>query len=659
MKFTASPQTFFRTYFAIGASISLAAIYQTQLQTQALSKIRTRYKWALLIVLFAVNAAAGLYVVFRPNSTGAVWDKLSAGQLASRVAKAAAVLLVLLPVPIFWYARLDFFGRGLEAFFRLLWLFWWLALLQTAGLRWAAGIPWAVSLPLILLCDGLAAQLYFLGLPITDYPFSAGWSEASRFYYASLVFSRAIYGTQWPLSIWHGTRYLLLSIPFILKGLSLWAARTWQVLLWLVLTGATCWSLARRLAIRDRVSALILSGWFFLFLFQGAVYYHLQVCVIVIFLGVSTDHRLRSVAAIVAASFWAGMSRLNWYPVPAILAIALYVMETPWQGARDWWAYVKTLVVWAGAGLAGAFAGQIAYIAISGNTNLQAFGSSLTSALLWYRWFPSDTNPIGIIPGVLLISLPLAGIVYSIASGAPARLHPLRAVGLSGMLAILLVGGLVVSTKIGGGGDLHNMDAYLVLLGLIGTYFICERIAPDADPALQFRSMPWPLLVPMILVPVAFALLRLGPAFTYDRAKARADLAVLGQQVESYGGSGPVLFMYERQLLTFGMVPRVPLVPDYEVVTLMEMAISGNEPYLSQFYRDLASHRFAAIVAHPQNLGVETGDFIEESNEWNRLIAQPMLCQYKPAITLDYSKVQILVPRARPCPDFPPQVRQP
>ena len=129
--------------------------------------------------------------------------------------------------------------------------------------------------------------------------------------------------------------------------------------------------------------------------------------------------------------------------------------------------------------------------------------------------------------------------------------------------------------------------------------------------------------------------------------------------VQNYSQSGEILFMYERQLLTFGMIPRVPLVPEDEVVSLMEMAISGNEPYLAQFYSDLASHRFAAIVAHPQNLGVETGDFIEESDVWNRLVAQPMLCQYKPALTLAYSHVQILVPRARPCVEFPPSIHGP
>ena len=92
------------------------------------------------------------------------------------------------------------------------------------------------------------------------------------------------------------------------------------------------------------------------------------------------------------------------------------------------------------------------------------------------------------------------------------------------------------------------------------------------------------------------------------------------------------------------------------MVTLMEMAISRNETYLGKYYEDLKGHRFSAIVAHPQNLGVETGDFIEENDAWSRLVGQPLLCQYKPALTLEYSKVQILVPRERPCPEFPPEI---
>ena len=58
----ANIKTFFKTYFAIGIGICLLAIYQTELQTQAFLKIRTRYKWAALMVVFALNAAAGLYL---------------------------------------------------------------------------------------------------------------------------------------------------------------------------------------------------------------------------------------------------------------------------------------------------------------------------------------------------------------------------------------------------------------------------------------------------------------------------------------------------------------------------------------------------------------------------------------------------------------------
>jgi hypothetical protein len=259
----------------------------------------------------------------------------------------------------------------------------------------------------------------------------------------------------------------------------------------------------------------------------------------------------------------------------------------------------------------------------------------------------------------VIVSLPLLVLVFCIARSRSWRLHPVRWIGLLAMLLILMIGGLVVSTKIGGGGDLHNMDAYLVLLGLIGVYFMSGQIAREAVAVAEFATPPWPALAIVLIVPVAFSFLRVGPPFTYDKAKAASDLSAVRVGVQTYGKSGPVVFIYERQLLTFGMIPDVALVPDYEVVSLMEMALSGNEAYLTQLYKDLESHRFAAIVAHPQNLGVETGDFIEESDVWNRLVAQPMLCQYKPALTFSYSHVQILVPRSRPCLEFPPTVRAP
>jgi hypothetical protein len=647
-------KTFAKTYCAIGAAIAFLAICQTEVQTGALLKLHTRYKWAFLMVFFAFYAAAGLYVVLRkdflqtwPAAVQSVLERTSWPRWPGPI-------LILLAFPILWYARWQYYGKGLDAFFRLMWLFWLLVLIQTLGWRMTTRFSWTVSFALALLLDGVAVQIYVALLPVTDYPFSAGWSEASRFYYGSLPFSKSVYGVSLPLSIWHGTRYFLQSIPFLINGLPIWAHRLWQAFLWVGLTGLTSWLMVRRLKLQEWAAALIFSLWFFLYAFQGAIYYHLQVCVIIILLGVSLQHSWRSLIAVILASFWAGMSRLNWYPVPAMLAIAIYVLEKPYCSVRSFWQYAARPVLWGAVGLATALLGQTFYIAISGNNNLEAFGSSLTSALLWYRWFPSATNPIGIIPGIVIVSLPLWILLFAMIRGHGRNLHPVRWLALLAMLLTLFVGGLIVSTKIGGGGDLHNMDAYMVMLALIGLYFLSQRVTPETPASPSFGSPSWPGLALMLLVPVAFAFLRVAAPFHYDPGQASQDLATLRQSVQDYSKTGPVLFIYERQLLTFGLIPHVPVAPDYEVVTLMEMAISGNRPYLTQFYQDLASHRFVAIVAHKQNLNVGTGDFIEENDVWTKLVGAPLLCQYKPILTLDSSDIQVFVPRPKPCPDFPP-----
>ncbi len=650
-------RTFAKTYLAIGAAISVLAIYQTQQQTEALFKIRTRYKWVILMVFFAFYAAAGLYLILRRERGESLWDRLQAMLPKAAAARVLGIICILVAFPVLWYARNDFYGRGLEAFFRLLWLFWALLLMQAIGWRLTIGRSWPISFAFALLLDGVVTQAYVSFLPVTNYPFSAGWSEASRFYYASLPFSGALYGTRLPLSVWHGTRYFLQSIPFLVSGLPLWAHRLWQVILWLGITGLTSWLLIRRLHLKEWTLGLILTSWFFLYAFQGAIYYHLQVCVIIILLGVSPRHPRASLIAVLAASFWAGMSRLNWYPVPAMLAIAIYLLEVPYHGAGGFWRYAAKPMLWGGTGLAAALLGQSFYIAISGNTNLQAFGSSLTSALLWYRWLPSPTNPIGIIPGILIVSLPLIVLIAGMISGRLTNLHPVRWLGLVIMTLILFVGGLVVSTKIGGGGDLHNMDAYMMMLALIGAYFIGQRVV--AEGSASFGQAHWPGLALMLLVPVAFTFLRVSQPFHYDAAQTSQELGELRTAVEGYSQQGPVLFINERQLLTFGYIPGVPVVPEDEVVSLMEMAISGNKSYLTKFYQDLSSHRFAAIVAHKQNLGVEGGDFIEENNAWTTFVAEPLLCQYKPILTLDYSGVEVFVPRPRPCTTFPPVLGQP
>ncbi len=67
---------------------------------------------------------------------------------------------------------------------------------------------------------------------------SLGWSEASRYYYASLFFSKSVYGSTAALPSLHPTRYLLQSLPFLIPNLPLWVHRAWQVFLWISLPGS-------------------------------------------------------------------------------------------------------------------------------------------------------------------------------------------------------------------------------------------------------------------------------------------------------------------------------------------------------------------------------------------------------------------------------------
>ena len=75
---------FFKTYLAIGAAICLTAIVQTQLQTEALVKLRTRYKWALLMAAFALNAALALVVVLRRERDRDLWGMLPVSDIMAR-----------------------------------------------------------------------------------------------------------------------------------------------------------------------------------------------------------------------------------------------------------------------------------------------------------------------------------------------------------------------------------------------------------------------------------------------------------------------------------------------------------------------------------------------------------------------------------------------
>lgn len=670
-----TPRPFWLTLIAGMALLSLWAVQGTYARSQEAGIVLQRSIWGgmLLVYLGVFLASAWLFLhLLRferlPIHAPAYLSRVDLEKFRWRLPAGVLFLIFLFLIPYmkFHYQIGENVRRPLYDFdpVMLLILFYWMSawalLLAGASLKVAFRTTWLGGLAAALVILGVVYEVFIRFNAVTTYPLSMSWSEGSRYYYASLYFSRWIYGEAFPLSTLHPTRYFLQSIPFLFSDLGLPAHRFWQFLLWIGLTAGAAIALARRVVPpREKAFGWLLAGWSFLFILRVGVYYHLQVMTILSLVFVSPRHPWRSLIAVIAASLWAGVSRVNWFPVPAMIAVAIYLLETPLgtqerSSFRGIMRYLSTPTLWTVAGLVAALAAQAAYIPLSGNSdNLEAFASSFTSDLLWHRLWPNDSYSLGVLPAVLIVSGPLLLVLVFAAVRRWGALHPLRWIVLFAMILVLFAGSLVVSTKIGGGGDLHNMDAYAVLLAVVAGYFLGGTVrAETGQPEAAVR--PPAVLAYGLVMPFLFLIPLLSPYPSYREASIQAAYHQLVEAVNHAGQSGPVLFINERQLVTFGDVD-VPLVPEYEVVTLMEMAMSANRPYLDGFYRDLASHRFAAIVATKQNRVIkETGPLAEENNVWNSRISPYILCYYEPALLIEaeISRLEIYVPdpAATDCP---------
>ena len=545
-------------------------------------------------------------------------------------------------------------------------------------------LGWGMAGLLTALGYGLVYKAACFLPDISSYPFSLGWSEASRYYYASLFLSEALYGLDVPLTVLHPSRYLMQAVPFLFEA-PLWMHRTWQVLLWLLTSGLTGWLVARRATVSQPWSVrLALAIGAILFLFQGPVYYHLLVMVIFVLWGFNRAHPWRNLVVVLLASLWAGISRVNWLPVPGMLAAAMYFLQVPYsldqtnKGFIDqtnkgfkplvrlksmlpMGRYLLPSAVWTILGSLVAWGSQQVYQVISGNPTAY-FGSSFSSDLLWYRLLPNPTYPLGILPSALLVSLPAVGLMALKLHSSWRSYHPIRLLGLCAILGVLFAGGVVVSVKIGGGSNLHNLDAYLVLLLVIGSYVLFDFKA-DREINLQgegvrgkgkHSSRYYAGLVGLAAaVSLMFAVTPGGPWPQRNQAAAEADLETLRQAaLQAVVNGGEVLLINQRHLLAFGEMPGVPMQADYELVFLMEMAMAGNPVYLEAFHNDLENHRFDLIIAEPLSVQYQgrARSFGEENDAWVAQVSEPVLCNYRALVALETAGVVLYVPEANACP---------
>ena len=489
----------------------------------------------------------------------------------------------------------------------------------------------------------IAASLPALSLS----PFSLGWSESTRYYHASLLLSQKIYGQSLAPFYQDLTRYILEAIPLLLPHPSLFLERLWETALKFIMPALTVALTLRRLSISRATRALwltlLLCGT--LFLLQGPVYFYLLFCAIPILAFYDPQRRpALSISALIFASIWAGLSRVNWIPVPPMLAIALYLLEKPIAG-KNIFRYLAPPALYTVIGLGVAYLARQWYLDTS-QISTAMFNMAFHSDMLWYRLFPSALNAWGIFPSALVMSLPLIIFAIQHARQSNARWHFVRLLGIGAILFVMFAGGIIVSAKIGGGSNLHNLDGYLTLALPIGLYLLASRFVPDTKAGAP--SQTWsPLKVTLTVLAVSvFTVSQAYPALpSLDRHED--ELAALQQLVdETLANGGEVLFISQRHLLTFGLISGVPLIPVYDNIDLMEFAMTNYRPSIDQFHADIESHRYALIIAPipPGQLQDTDSAFSEENNAWAKRVSIPMLRNYKILMTFESGDFVVLVP---------------
>jgi hypothetical protein len=605
--------------------------------SSALALTFTRYRLRIFSSLEAVSRAGGFF----------------------RFVAFAAFLTVLFIFPVL-YALPEFrqlFGGGATRFF----IFWLLAITGMYALKIARpNLAFAPALALTLLLQS-TLNLTASYLPaLTDYPFALGWSETSRFYFPSLFLSEKIYGQPYPWPILHPSLHLLLAPPYWFDA-PLWFHRAWQVGIRFLLVGLIAPALLSRFKIENRALKFALFTWIFVYLFILPLYLHLPLMVFPLLWLFRADDDRRTWILLIATSIWAGLSRLNWYPMPGLILSVLWLLEykshipKPLISLRSLFSFLFSRLgrpaAWTISGSLLAYAVSQVYIPLSGNQPGDFF-TSLTSDLLWYRLWLNATYFLGVLPGILLFSLPIWILIVISASkirvsafqSVPESITKpvIESVAIFTILLVLFLGGLLVSTKIGGGGDLHNMDAYAVMLLIVAVYAFFRAAQP----------IPWQVVALLVLIPVWFAHLPNSGIVRYDQAESQATLAAIQGRVSRT--EGEVLFITQRHLMSMGMIEGATLIPEYEREDLMEMAMANNITYLERFEQDMESQRFAAIIVDPLRFNYLGSDYYmgEENNAWVRHVVRPILCWYREDQTFPADRIIIYVPReeGRQCP---------
>lgn len=642
--------------------------------------------WALIFVVFLVVALVlfltGVFVIWRDalflRFTGMLFNFRK--QIAA-FRWVLAVVVFIFPIYFFQFTIWGVVFQGL--FIRL---FIWLVSLFVVSLLISEEeqlITWERFLfasVLMTAAFAVAAALRY----VTSYPFALGWSEGNRLWDYSIMFGRERYiyplGQEIPVALDRGRQFvggLLFLIPGVtIQQLRLWVGLT-GIIPYLLIGAALFKSLWRE---KKLYVALVL--WAYLFLIQGPIHPPLVLSAVLVVLAWRSPIWV-AVLIVAAASCFAGISRYTWVLAPAMWILMLELSDAMHEhgGKITKPAWVRLIALTAVGLIGGLILPELfdpsdaALLRVeevmqeSPILPVNIVDRVTRQPLLWYRLFPNSTYGPGILLGLLMAVGPLAFLIGYLAYKKKWAAYPLQYLVVFGCLIAFFVVGIIVSTKIGGGGDLHNMDMFLIgmLLTLMIVWnqggrewfensqhetiwvrlvIVCALLLPALKPLQEMRSYnfgdrtTW--LAALTNVQNERALDMYAPQAVVDQS-----LETIQQETSTALKDGDVLFVDQRQLLTFGFITDIPLVPEYDKKILIERSFTKSRDYFSIFYSELEAQRFSLIIIQPLSTPQKgsSQQFGEENDLWVKWVARPLLCYYEIKQTLTDVNVQLLVPK--------------
>lgn len=619
---------------------------------------RLSLKWLLTLLGLALLLVCVLWAVCyslrHPKAATALRNKLFDRLAAVPLRWVVLALFVIFPWYFIYYSP---WGGLFTGFFTRT-LLYAMAVLAAALLLTRDRkvlVTWnAFFLSLLFVATGLVIGDAFVR--VTSYPLALHWSEGNRLWDYSLLYGRERYdypATE-PIFAWIDRgRQTLWGLPFLSSDLTIAGARAWSALMSTLPYALLGWFAFRPLK-TARLQWFLAGLWALIFLNQGPIYAPLILSAILV--AFARRQALWIALPLVAlAGTYAAASRFTWTFAPAMWAVMLSLSDAAWlQSKLRWQDWARALAL----GLSGLWSAGLPIISgilsslfaptsdptgpidatpgAQGVSSVQALQATVTSQpFAWERMLPNDVFPPGILLGLLAAAGPLVLLMlYLVRTGHWKTVALQRLVLLGGLGAFLLVG-LIASAKVGGGADLHNLDMLLVtlvlLMGMAWEAGLHKQLGKWAGNNRSVQVA----LTGMLLIPALFPLYSGAPLDLPDQERLTYIMERIDANVACAAQYGPILFLDQRQLLTFRYMAEVALHPEYEKKYVMDQALSANRAFFDEFASDLAVHKYALIVGELEDTvfrgrNPQFGDsLIVENNAWKRWVSIPLLRYYQ------------------------------